>query len=118
MPNVTIYLKGWRDGRLYADAVNQPAHKLHDEAMAVHNRSFRSWEPGDVTYLAITYRAEGTDMEICDRAFETFNVGDDDLARTYRRLGHRSLSVGDVIAIDDRTYTVASLGFKKVDFQP
>lgn len=119
MATVRIYLKGWRDGELYANAVNRDAHPLHEYAMTVFHRSWREWEPGDVTYWAITYEAEGTDNEICNAAFERFNIGEDHIAATYRERGHRSLSVGDVVVIDERAYTVASpAGWKLVDFWP
>jgi hypothetical protein len=119
MAEVRIYLKGWRDSQLYADAVNDKNHARHREAWAVHARSFLPYLPGDAVYRAITYEAFGDDLTICDVAFSRFNVGDDEIANMYRNHGHRSLSVGDVITIDGNAYTVAPLGFEQVpNFTP
>jgi hypothetical protein len=113
---IKIYLKGWADGRLYADAVNDPRHELHEAAMKVYRASYREYEPGDEYYLATTYTdADAEDRIHCERAFERFNVGDervDEIVRTYRAYGYRSLSVGDVVVVNDRAYTCASVGWK------
>lgn len=120
MSEIKIYLKGWRDGRLYADAVNDAKHPLHVEAIAQHYRSFLPYEQGDVVYLAAEYNEEGADDQfLCERAYDRFNVGEDNIAKTYRANQNRSLSVGDVVTVDGRAYTVASVGFDRVpDFYP
>lgn len=115
MVTIRIYLKGWADGRLYADAVNDPRHELHEPAMVVYRASYRAYEPGDEYYLATTYsEPDDEDLAYCERAFERFNVGDertDPVVSQYRGAGHRSLSVGDVVVIDDRAYTCNSVGW-------
>ena len=47
-------------------------------------------------------------------AFETFNVGSDELAAQYRARGLRSLSVGDVVTVDGVPYACASVGWDPV----
>jgi hypothetical protein len=116
MVTIKIYLKGWADRQLFADAVNDPTHPRHADAMLVYNTSFRPYEIGDEIYLAATYTEtdEADDAIHCERAFERFNVGDDEIARQYRADGHRSLSVGDLVVIENRAYTVASFGWQTV----
>lgn len=122
MATVKIYLKGWRDGRLYADAVNNPNHPRHAEAWALRDQGWTEWKPGHLTFLAVEYNvAETDDMAICERAFELFNIGDPDtnaVVHRYRSAGNRSLSVGDVVVIDDRAFTCASFGWEPVEFTP
>jgi hypothetical protein len=122
MPTVTIYLKGWNDSSLYSDAVNDAGHDLHTEAMAVHLRSFQSYQAGDVMREAFTYvddAPEPADDVVRERAFRWFNIGENVIARRYRDAGNRSLSVGDVVVIDGRAYAVGSFGWNLLDpFNP
>jgi hypothetical protein len=53
---------------------------------------------------------------VLNRAFETFNVGEGKLAQEYRARRLRSLSVGDVVQIDTRFYSVERFGFKPASF--
>lgn len=110
---VTIWLKGWRNGRLFADAVNSTDHAMHEAAWAVHQRSFDPWAEGDPVYFAIRYEMPETmtDLAICDDAFERFNIGDpasDDLVAIYRGRELRSLSVGDVVQVKRPDYDSAA----------
>ncbi|HUV10811.1 MAG TPA: hypothetical protein VMX12_07505 [Acidimicrobiia bacterium] len=120
MSHIKIYLAGWRDGRLYTDAVNHDDHPLHAAAYEVHLNMFMRYAPGGALYLAAEYEAnEADDLVIAEKAFERFNVGSDEIARKYRDDGHRSLSVGDVVVIDGRAYAVASFGFDLIEgFDP
>jgi hypothetical protein len=52
--------------------------------------------------------------ELLNAAFETFNIGTDELAAQYRARRLRSLSVGDVVQIDGDAYTCASVGWEPV----
>jgi hypothetical protein len=121
--HVRIYLKGWRDSRLYADAVNNDDHVLHAIAWREHLRSFMPYEPGDAVYLAVEYDVNAisypeADQAVLDEAWDAFNVGDpakDARVARYRRDRNRSLSVGDVIEIDGRAYTVDHFGFDRLD---
>lgn len=54
-----------------------------------------------------------TDEQILNDAFEMFNVGDDGIAKEYRERKLRSLSVGDVVVIDQRAYSCESVGWKE-----
>jgi hypothetical protein len=69
--------------------------------------------------------AETDDLVLAERAFELLNIGDDpsfgapdQRAVDYRCRGNRSLSVGDVIAIDDRFWSCDSFGWRELDEQP
>jgi hypothetical protein len=121
--DVQIYLKGWHDSSLYADAANDAGHELHAEAMAMHGRSFQPYEPGDVMHLAFEYRDDAPDAEdmvVCERAFRWFNVEDNNpIVRKYRAAGNRSLSVGDVVVIEGRAYGCGRFGWDAIeDFKP
>ena len=65
--------------------------------------------------------ASQSDDETLEQAFFAFNVGDDPLfgeplavAVEYRAKRNRSLSVGDVVAVDRRLYACASFGWSRV----
>ena len=70
-----------------------------------------------------TIMATMPDDAICEQVFRLLNVGDDPefnavidpRATTYRAQGHRSLSVGDVVAINHRWYSVDRVGFSAID---
>lgn len=69
--------------------------------------------------------AEIDDLALAERAFELLNIGDDPSFGTpdqravdYRGRGNRSLSVGDVIAIDERFWSCDSVGWRELDEQP
>lgn len=53
-------------------------------------------------YLDQGVRPGEDDKSIAERQFERFNIGEDVTARQYFARGLRSLSVGDIVAIDDR----------------
>lgn len=62
------------------------------------------------------YETEWTDerasvMPLLNAAFETFNVGSDELAAQYRARNLRSLSVGDVVMVDGDAYACESVGW-------
>jgi hypothetical protein len=116
--NVKIYLKGYRNSRLYTEAVNDPNHAMHADAMEVHLSSFKPYVPGERAFFGVEYEDVGSDDEILNRAFERFNVGDertDEAVSRYRLAGCRSLSVGDVVIINGRAFTCASVGWEAVE---
>lgn len=126
MATIRIWLKGWRDGKLFADAVNNAAHAMHEAAWPVYLNSFRDWRPGDPVYFAVQYDMpdEQSDGAICEDAFTRFNIGEpstDPVVAVYRNEGrNRSLSVGDVVEIhrsgdDPKFLTCASVGWEVVD---
>lgn len=118
MANVKVFLKGWRDSQLFSAAVNDNTHPLHEAAWPVYLSSFKPFRENDAVYFAVEYDDDGDDAAICERAFKRFNIGDvvtDDVVRRYRGAGHRSLSVGDVVVVDGRVFTVASFGFEPVE---
>jgi folylpolyglutamate synthase/dihydropteroate synthase len=56
-----------------------------------------------------------TSVELLNRAFEEFNVGTGPRAQAYRARRLRSLSVGDVIQVDNVAFACASFGWDEVD---
>lgn len=65
------------------------------------------------------YQTEWSDdrasvMPLLNKAWETFNVGTDELAAQYRTRNLRSLSVGDVVFIDGAPYACESVGWEPV----
>ena len=95
------------------------------EVSGVPTGMLLGYQQGDDLTLALTttIMASADDTTICRRVFELLNVGDDPERNTvidprvvaYRSEGHRSLSVGDVIAIADRWYAVDRVGFIRID---
>lgn len=77
------------------------------------------YEPGHELELAFEATfAAAPDLTICEEVFRLLNVGDDpefglpDLrALAYRARGYRSLSVGDLVTVEDRAYACARVGF-------
>lgn len=72
---------------------------------------------------AISYQLDLPEHEfsihkIREDAFEAFNVGaeDNELVRRWRQAGHRSMSVGDIIVINDVAYRCNPMGWTEVDF--
>lgn len=57
--------------------------------------------------------SELDDLTICEQAFETFNVGEDERAAAYRAKDLRSLSSGDAVVIDGTTYLCEPRGWTK-----
>ena len=62
------------------------------------------------------------DSDVLDRAFKLFNAPEDFLnpeevkiAKRYRRQGLRSLSVGDVVEVDNVKYLCEGVGWRKLE---
>lgn len=87
--------------------------------------SLRGYDPGHQLVEVAAYLAKSDGMKVLDDAFQIFNVGDnpsfgtpDPRAVAYRLRGNRSLSVGDVVAVDDRFFTCSHLGWRMLDAPP
>ncbi|MFE9328944.1 hypothetical protein ACIHDR_49465 [Nocardia sp. NPDC052278] len=52
-----------------------------------------------------------THKEILERQFELFNIGESHFAEKYFERGNRSLSVGDVVGIDNQYYSCDPSGW-------
>lgn len=77
-------------------------------------------EAREATYVeAVRYWSLRQRDTILPNAFERFNVGTDAIANLYRERGNRSLSVGDIVVIDDEAWVCHSLGWNRLpDFTP
>jgi len=97
----------------------------------VHEKYLRGYEPGQTVTEVFVYTTapkadtHDHDQSLATEAFELLNIGDDPQFGTpdpravaYRAPGNRSLSVGDVIAIDDRFYSCDSRGWRELTEQP
>lgn len=124
---------------LAADAAQAPAEPVTDDAprstarvRVFHNNDFfgglRGGYQADHTvtevyaYDETDLSPEDDDMVLVERAFELFNVGDDPergdpdtRALVYRERGNRSLSVGDVVAVDQRFYACGSFDWRELE---
>lgn len=79
---------------------------------------------GDIIhdYMPIYYfESTKPDIEICSDAFARFNAENNPLTSDYHQkwlstsgATHTSMSVGDIIAIDDVLYIVVPTGFRKL----
>jgi len=77
------------------------------------------------TYDETDPAATADDLDVADRAFELFNIGDDPAYGTpdpraveYRDRKNRSLSVGDVLAIAGRFHACDFTGWREMGKQP
>jgi hypothetical protein len=97
---------------------------LHNVAADEHGRSwgFFGYVPGHPLVPVVQYEEAGSAIRLpqaCEAAFERFNVGTDEIATDYRERRNRSLSVGDVLAIQVPTgttvwYTCQSVGWVSI----
>lgn len=99
---------------------------FHDVEQDEHGRNlgFYGWSPEHGMALVFAYyeRDDQEDLDACERAFRVFNIGHDPdfgtphpLAIEYRRRRNRSLSVGDVVAVNDRFYHCADVGWVLIE---
>jgi hypothetical protein len=100
-------------------------HNLGVSPSAINHRAgYFGYKPGQplmrvARYIDTTENSEPA--AIASAAFHTFNVGDDPefgvpdpRAVEYRKRGNRSLSVGDVVQVDDTWLACASFGWDVV----
>lgn len=92
----------------------------------VRNSFCYGYRSGDPLKFAVSYQADvssaknadGLPLSILENAFERFNIGEpekDSIVFEYRVLGrNRSLSVGDLVQVDDEVYACSSFGWDKV----
>ncbi|MBS2550480.1 hypothetical protein KGQ19_26775 [Catenulispora sp. NL8] len=95
---------------------------------AFHNLDarFDTYAPGHRLHEVFTDTAADVDpYDICDDVWTLLNVGDDPTfgppdprAVDYRRRGHRSLSIGDVVAVGEQFFAVADGVFTRITERP
>jgi hypothetical protein len=82
---------------------------------AGRNLGFFGYQAEHPMVLVFAYTTSSdTDGVAVEEAFEEFNIGEGPLAQAYRDRGLRSLSVGDVVAVDDRYHACAESGWARV----
>lgn len=80
---------------------------------------FDGYRPEHAVVPVFGYTVAMTDdQKILAEAFEVFNIGTCARADSYYGLKLRSLSVGDVVKIEDRYYAVARAGFAALEREP
>lgn len=93
----------------------------------LHTDHFFGYEPGHPVRQVFSYEAPSTSdlMGLADEAFGAFNAPYELLAEPYRVVaeqyraaGNRSLSVGDVLKVDDTWLACASAGWVKLEQVP
>jgi hypothetical protein len=93
----------------------------------LHPEHFFGYECGHPVEKVFSYEAPSTSdlMELADEAFAAFNAPLELLAEPYRvvaedyrALGNRSLSVGDVLKIDESWLACASSGWVELEQAP
>lgn len=76
------------------------------------------WGPNDTLECVFTFALDTPDsdhMILLEMIFHEFNVGEGFLAIAYRAKDLRSLSVGDVVIINDVAYECGRFGWGKID---
>jgi hypothetical protein len=67
-------------------------------------------------FAEFDYHTEDSDKELLEQLFEEFNVGTSEVARAYRAKRLRSLSVGDVIVLDQEVaWLCGKVGWEPFD---
>lgn len=90
-----------------------------------HNALLYGYDDGQTVTEVFSYttrpRSGTNDHTLAEEAFELFNIGDDPTYRApdpravdYRARGNRSLSVGDVIAVDGRFHACDTVGWREL----
>ncbi|MDU0293754.1 hypothetical protein [Saccharothrix longispora] len=93
-------------------------HNLNDRALLVGYQ-------GQPVAEVLAYREPPTsrsrDVDLVESAFQLCNVGDDPefgqpdpRAVRYRHRGNRSLSIGDIVAVDGRFYACQRIGWRRI----
>ncbi|MGM1063107.1 hypothetical protein [Saccharothrix sp. Mg75] len=93
-------------------------HNLHDRALLVGHQ-------GQPVAEVLAYReppsTRSRDVDLVESAFQLCNIGDDPefgrpdpRAVRYRHRGNRSLSIGDVVAVDGRFYACQRIGWRRI----
>lgn len=97
------------------------AHVPADAVRTWFHHSFRGpYNPAMRYTEAVSYQVDDDldDLYIAEMAFDRFNIGDPDsdpVVAEYRRAGNRSLSVGDVVLIDEAPWFCGSIGWDLLD---
>ncbi|QFZ20557.1 hypothetical protein [Saccharothrix syringae] len=93
-------------------------HNLNDRALLV---GYQEQPVTEVLAYTEPPSARSHDVDLVEAAFELCNVGDDPefgrpdpRAVRYRRRGNRSLSIGDVVAVDGRFYACQRIGWRRI----
>jgi hypothetical protein len=90
------------------------AIELSDGRFTWKDAAHRGEEHELVFVFAYDVELAGIDPErYLEVAWQTFNIGDDQLAAQYRSRKLRSLSKGDVVMIDRQPYSCESVGWQK-----
>ena len=112
---------------IHAPAVLSPAPVPRRVRILLNHRHAKIWgyRSSDVLREVYSYDEDpdldaddpspSDDAQFLRRIFERFNIGADRHAHHYFRAGNRSLSVGDVVAIDDRYYACAESEWIPID---
>ncbi|WP_461122932.1 hypothetical protein [Saccharothrix stipae] len=93
-------------------------HNLNDRALLV---GYQGQPVAEVLAYTGPPSARSHDVDLVEAAFQLCNVGDDPefgrpdpRAVRYRRRGNRSLSIGDVVAVDGRFYACQRIGWRRI----
>jgi hypothetical protein len=94
-------------------------------AVPEHRAGFLGYKPGQPLMRVARYTVPTDEIDaltIAQAAFHTFNVGDDPefgapdpKAVEYRKRKNRSLSVGDVVQVDQTWLACASAGWSEIE---
>lgn len=85
-------------------------------------RSFPTKEDIKKDYVQLPFTLEIEGKDELDRIFEQLNVGDNPLATTENQewlkaneVCHTSMSVGDVVQLDDQYFVCAGVGWEEIE---
>ncbi len=105
MPEVKIYHNISRDADL----------GLNMQVTGLGKRLANTREDRHQLVLVFTYTVPEMEVQSClEAAFQIFNVGVSNLAKSYRSRKLRNLSVGDVVTVDGLAYSCEKIGWKGV----
>jgi len=124
---IEVWLKG--TGGLTAAEINRALARESDAnkalATRVIGRLFRDFDAtadAGLYELGFTYEMPSSWLSVStllEWVFTEGNIGEtSEFATGYRAAGNRSISVGDVVVIDDVSYACASTGWTPIEYLP
>lgn len=112
----TIKLYYWKTDRSPGAGVTR--HGSHvDYLLGIKRPTYNQFKKDYALVYAARVYAPESDLDICEDLYRQTNIGNADMIlsqETARRVGHTSMSVGDIVKINTKYYICAIAGFDRI----